>query len=134
MPQFKSTYNILKRTDEDEVWNDNWMDSDKLVLPPTKKWTYDRDMVIEDVDIWEIIYEASGGVGIYAAWTPYAEFYMFTTGWKSLKDDQLTNDRMIETYYGRGAQQQVMQRAKELKIPLGTFNTWVDPEDMWLYE
>lgn len=134
MPQFKSTYNILKNQSEDEVFNPNWMDSDKLILPPTKKWTYDREMQIEDVDIWEILYEASGGIGVYAAWTPYAEFYMLTAGWKPLQDNQIVNDRLIETYYGAGSQRKVMQRAKELDIPLNFYKSWVDPEDMWLYE
>ena len=134
MPLFKSTYNILKKQDEDEVFNPNWMDSDKIVLPPTKKWDYKREMDIEDVDIWEIIYEASGGLGVYAAWAPYAEFYMLTTGWKPLREGQTVNDRFIETYYGQGAQPKVLRRARELDIPLQTFKTWVEPEDMWLYD
>ena len=57
MPFFKSTHNILVKVDEDEVFNENWMDSDSVVTPPTRKWSYDRDMQIEDVDIWEVLYE-----------------------------------------------------------------------------
>ena len=133
MPLFKSTYNILKKQDEDEVFNPNWMDSDKLILPPTKTWDYQRELQIEDIDIWEVLYEASGGIGVYAAWSPYAEFYLLTTGWLPLKENMRVNDRLIETYYGQGAQQKVMKRAQELDIPLPTFNSWVDPENMWLY-
>lgn len=134
MPQFKSTYNILKKQDEDEVFNPNWMDSDKLILPPTKKWDYKRDLKIEDIDIWEVLYEASGGIGVYAAWTPYAEFYMMTTGWKPLQPNQIINDRFIETFYGQGAQKKVYARSQELNIPLSFVTTWVDPEDIWLYD
>ena len=39
-----------------------------------------------------------------------------------------------ETYYGPGSQQKVMQRAKELGIPLSTNQIWVEPDDMWLYQ
>ena len=134
MPLFKSTLNILKEPDRDETFNPNWMDSDKLILPPTKVWDYNRDLQIEDIDIWEVIYEASYGKGVYAAWTPYAEFYMVTTGWEPLREGQRINDRLIETYYGAGAQKKVMQRAKELDIPLSTFISWVNDEDLWLYQ
>ena len=132
MPFFKTTKNIL--VDHGEYFDPNWMDSDKLILPPTKKWDYERELQIEDIDIWEILYEASGGLGVYAAWTPHAEFYMLTTGWLPLKEGQIVNDRMIETYYGHGAQQKVMKRAKELNMPLNMYKSWVDPQDMWLYE
>ena len=134
MPLFKSTYNILKAPDEDEVFNPNWMDSDKIILPPTRDWDYQRELQIEDIDIWEVLYEANLGMGIYAAWTPHAEFYMITTGWKPLQAGQRINDKFIETYYGAGAQQKVSQRAKELGMPLGTFTSWVDDDKLWLYQ
>ena len=76
MPFFKSTKDILKSPWEDELFNPNWMDSDKLVLPPSKEWDYSRELSIEDVDIWEVISEMSGPSGIYASWLPYAEFYI----------------------------------------------------------
>jgi hypothetical protein len=142
MPFFKSTYNILKKPDEDEVFNPNWMDSNKLVLPPTKPWDYKKEMTIEDVDIWEVLVEQGGGVGIYASWCPYAEFYMVTTGSELSKQwlgylngvPYNYNDRSWETYYGAGAQQQVKKRAKELNLPLNITSVWVDETDMWLYQ
>jgi hypothetical protein len=134
MPFFKSTYNILKRPDEDEVFDPNWMDSDTLKLPKHTAWDYGRQMYIEDVDIWEVLYEQGGGIGVYAAWLPYAEFYMVTSGWRPLRVDQLINDRIIETFYGPGANDQVRIRAAELGIYLSATNVWVDPEDMWLYQ
>ena len=87
MPFFKSTYNILKKQDEDECFNSNWMNSDKLILPPggpdDKKncWDYSREMQIEDVDIWEVILENGGPFGVYAAWCPYEEFYIVMQNW-----------------------------------------------------
>jgi len=134
MPFFKSTLNILKRPHEDEIFNINQFDRSDIYLPKTSEWDYNREMQIEDVDIWEVIYEASGGIGIYAAWTPYAEFYLFTTGWKPLLPNQQINDRMWETYYGSGAQQKVMTRAKALNIPISTQKIWVDNDQLWLYQ
>lgn len=129
MPFFKTTYNILVRPWEDELFDPNWMNSDKMVLPPKTDWDYSRELQIEDVSVWEVLYEASGGIGIYAAWDPFAEFYMFTVGWKP----NTMNDRIIEIYYGPKASQKVKQRADSLGIPLQLNKIWVEPEDMWLY-
>jgi hypothetical protein len=138
MPQFKSTYNIMIRPDEDEVFNPDWMNSDKLVLPPKTKWTYDREMGIDDVDIWEVMHESSGGIGLYASWAPYAEFYLLTTGWLPIKEGQWANDKIFETYYGQGAQRKVVNRIKQLGLEkliiLPVHQTWVDSEDLWLHQ
>jgi hypothetical protein len=138
MPIFKSTYNILKKFDEDEVFNPNWMDSDTLILPPKVDWDYQREMTIEDVDIWEVLYESSTGMGLYAAWMPYAEFYIVTTGldWKnnpSVINGNSYRGRVIETYYGQGAQAKVQQRVKELGMAISLNKIWVEDTDMWLY-
>jgi len=140
VPLFKSTYNILTKYDEDEVWNDNWMDSNELVLPPKTEWTYDREMTIDDVDIWEQLAYHTGGVGIYASWAPYAEFYLITTGCKPNTEPRIIDgavywDRAIETYYGPGAQKKVFRRAKELGIDLKIHqNVYVESDKMWLYQ
>ena len=120
MPFFKSTYNILKVVDSDEVFNENWMDSNSIVLPPGKDWDYSRELQIEDIDIWEVIYEAGGGWGVYAAWDPYAEFYLITTGTDAKYNRSTVNkngainytDKFFETYYGKGAQKNVQKRMK----------------------
>ena len=146
MPIFKSTYNILTKIDEDEVFDPNWMDSDKLVLPPKKPWTYDKEMTIEDVDIWEVLFEHTGGIGVYAAWCPYAEFYLITTGIDKRYGPRYESydnlgpvgapywDRTWEVFYGKGAQQKVLKKCREMGIKLNVYNTWVKDEDLWLYE
>jgi hypothetical protein len=106
MPQFKTNQNIFKDFG-DEVWNDNNMDSDKIMLPPSPDWSYDRIMEIEDVEIWEVIIERGGGTAVYAAWCPYAEFYMVRHSW----------GEELEVFYGRFVQPQVLERIDELKIP-----------------
>ena len=125
--RWKSTQNIFK--DFGEVFETKWMDSNKIETPPNPPWDYSRELQIEDVDIWEVIYEQGGGVGVYAAWCPYAEFYIVRTGWWNE-----ASGNALETYYGAGASEAVQKRAKELKIPLYASEVWVSPEDMWLYE
>lgn len=117
--RFRSTENIFK--DFGEIFDPNWMDSDKLVLPPTKVWDYSRPLQIEDVDIWEVIWEAGGGWGLYASWEPYAEFYLLNIGGS------------VETFYGPGCQKSIINRVESLNIPVQLHKIWVDPEDMWLY-
>lgn len=127
MPFFKTTANIL--VDGGEYFDPNWMDSDTLVLPPKINWDYSRELKIEDVDIWEVLYQAGGAFGIYAAWSPYAEFYLIRVGWQAE-----ASGHGLETYYGPGAGKKVYKRAKELGIDLIKYTHWVEPEDMWLYK
>lgn len=126
MPRFRSNANIFVHLNEE--FDPNWMDSKELVVPATKKWTYDREMNIDDVDLWEVIYEEGGGKGVYASYLPYAEFYLICTG-------HIPNGRTPrwETYYGPGAEIEVRKRMKELNWPYPVNQVWVDNEDMWLH-
>lgn len=121
MPFFRTTHNIFK--DKGEHFDPNWMDSNKLELPPQTHWDYKRELQIEDINLWEVIFE--GGFGVYAAWDPYAEFYMLI--------HPLYHNKDIEVFYGRNANKRIRKRMKELGIPFYTHKAWVEPEDMWLY-
>jgi hypothetical protein len=126
---FKTTYNILKKPWEDELYTENWLDSDKIILPKSDgDWDYGRPLTIDDIDIWEILYESGGSNGVYAAYSPYAEFYMIRVGYYLESQGY-----GIETYYGPGADADVQRRCKELNIPLPVYKEWVEPADMWLY-
>lgn len=125
MPFFRTTHNIVK--DNNEYFDPNWMDSNTLKLPPKKDWDYKREMTIEDVDLWEVLYE-QGSVGVYAAWLPYAEFYMFKPPWQMLEKGW-----GLETYYGANASNNVADRLKKFGIYLPKHKVWVDNEDLWLY-
>lgn len=103
MPRFKSTQNILK--DNNEIYDANWFDKPFLELPPSPKWDNKRQLQIEDIDIWEVISEQGGGVGLYAAWMPYAEFYMI-----------VNKGKIDSTYYGKGSDKYAAKRADELGI------------------
>jgi hypothetical protein len=81
------------------------MDTPFLQLPDSDNWDYSRELQIEDIDLWEVVSEASGPTGLYAAWLPYAEFYM------------IVNRRQIDsTYYGKGADEPASKRCDELGI------------------
>lgn len=135
MPIFKTTYNILHRPDQDELCPEEKLNYDIPVNPPSKEWDYKRDLKVEDIDIWEVLYEASGGRGVYAAWLPYAEFYMITTGLvPNTLQTRLVEERKIETFYGAGAQDKVFKRAQELGMNLAVHKTWVEDKDLWLYQ
>lgn len=125
MPFFKTTKNIL--VDQGEYFDPNWMDSDSIKLPKKTNWTYDREMQVEDVDLWETVYEENG-FGLYAAWSPYAEFYILRPPWILME-----KGHGLETYYGRGAQDRVIERMKDFNIDLRKHKVWVENDDMWLY-
>jgi len=128
MPTFRTTHGIFKEPWKDELFDINLMDSDTLKLLPRKNWDYKREMKIEDVDIWEEIHLQSGGTGLYAAWLPYAEFYMI------IKNIYWSRDGLdVETFYGPSAGQKAYRRALELGMPIFLNDMWVEEEDMWLY-
>lgn len=122
MPFWRTTENILKRPWEGDYFDPNWMNYDTLQTPPKTDWDYKREMQIEDVNLWEEIAFNPSGIGVYAAWDPYAEFYMIT----NMRD-------AIETFYGPEAAKKVYNRSKELGQPLNVNQIWVDDEDVWLH-
>jgi hypothetical protein len=127
MPFFKTNKNIFKNLDEDELFEENWMDSDTLILPPKTEWDYSRDLIIEDVEIWEQIYYEGSGLGLYASWLPYAEFYLIT------KRLYLINTDSIETFYGKKSGERAFNRAVELGMPVQLKKIWVDSDKAWLF-
>jgi hypothetical protein len=84
MPRWKSTEQILNLSKDGEHFDDNWMNYDRIsqYAPPIVEWNSDRPMRIEDVDLWEVITEQSGPVGVYAAYMPFGELYVVTSGWR----------------------------------------------------
>lgn len=128
MPIFKNTQSILKTPWEDTLFNPNWMDSDTPYAPPSREWTYDRPMTIEDVDIWEQLHYQTGAMGVYASWSPYAEFYLITLPWC------VEYPNRWETFYGPQARLQVYERAKQLGIDLAIGKIWVEDHELWKYK
>ena len=129
MPFFKTTHNIFNTPWEDELWDNNWFNSNKVVLPPNRPWDYKKELKIEDVQIWEQIYFESGGTGLYAAWDPYAEMYLIT---KNLHAKDLEN-RYTEIFYGKNAGNRAYKKAIDLGMPIVVNKVWVEDEEMWKY-
>ena len=69
-----------------------------------------------------------GGLGLYAAWLPYAEFYMIVHHLFMYKNNS------IETFYGKNANKKAYLRALELGMPVSLNKIYVDDEHAWLYE
>lgn len=125
MPFFKTTKNIF--VDFGEYFDENWFDSDSICLPPKEEWDYKRELLIEDVDIWETIYEENS-FGVYASWSPYAEFYLIKPSYHMLE-----SGLEVETFYGKTANARLKKRLLDFNIRLPEYTIWVDPKDLWLY-
>lgn len=88
MPRWKATEQIINLHRDGEVFDENWMNYDSIFqyMPEPTEWTEARPPRVDEVDIWEVITEMSGPVGVYAAWQPHAELYIVTSGWKILQE------------------------------------------------
>jgi hypothetical protein len=103
MPRFKSTQNIFK--DNKEEFSQNWLNNYSIEVPPYIQWDESRELSPEDIDLWEVITETAGPTGVYAAWLPYAEFYMI-----------ISSGSIDSTYYGKGSDLHAAKRCEELGI------------------
>lgn len=128
MPFFKTNKDIFVAPWEEEAFDKKWFDSPNLVLPKYKEWDYKREMNIEDVQLWEQLCYATGGLALYAAWEPYAEFYLITHEW------HLHKSNAWETFYGPGSMKKAYHRARQLGMHVYPKEVWVEDEDMWLYQ
>lgn len=121
---WKTTKDILTTPDNDELFDiTKFMDRDSVYFPPTSEWDYSRELTIEDVDIWEVIVDANE-LSIFAAWTPYAEFYLVVYGYPV---------KNIETYYGPGSQNKMRRLMKKYGLPWAETKVWVENEKVPFY-
>ena len=118
MSIFKTTNEILNRswdnsvkTPESYTWEN---------LPKQIHLTKETELSIEDIETWEEIYYQCGSLGIYAAWSPYTEFYILIHCFFSDKNYG------IEIFKGPNAGQQVKERAEFFGISLAINKIWVD--------
>ena len=65
-------------------------------MPKQIPWDGNRPIRFEDVDLWEVITEMSGPIGVYAAYQPYAEYYIVTRHWKVWQEFEgyMANERL----------------------------------------
>lgn len=104
------------RTTKEILSNESLLNDQSTVtstqLPPRLDWDYAKKIKLKDVELWDEIYRQPGNIGIYVAWSPYAEFYMI------VYELFLETSYGIETFYGAGAAETVFKKAKKLGITL----------------
>ena len=76
MPRFKSKYNVFENNEE--LFSEAIAKENGFYLPETWDWDNSSQISVDDVIIWECLFEKTGPSGIYAAWAPYEEFYIVT--------------------------------------------------------
>lgn len=67
MTVFKTTEQIL---------NNPWDSYSDLSAPKKYEWLESYKASFSDIEIWEQIYFQPGGIGVYAAWSPFVEIYI----------------------------------------------------------
>jgi len=124
MPRWKTTENILVPQKDGEYFIEDWMNYDSLsqYLPPSPIWLENRPIKFEDVDLWEVIVEWTGLSGVYAAWAPYAHYFIVTDEWK-----------IIDEFWGIQGELKLQQYLKSINIPFSLSKIWVDEENVQLY-
>lgn len=76
MPRFKTKYNVFENNDE--LFSEELAKENGIYLPETWDWNEPSQIAVNDVIIWECLFEQSGLSGIYAAWAPYEDLYIVT--------------------------------------------------------
>ena len=108
MSRWKTTEQIINLHKDGEVFDENWMNYDSIFqyMPEPTPWVEARPPRVDEVDIWEVITEMSGPVGVYAAWQPHAELYIVTRQW-----------RIVQEFSGWEANRRLEKYLQESNIP-----------------
>ena len=124
MPRWKTTENILIPNKDGEYFDENWMNYDSIYqyIPLKTPWEENRLIKFEDVDLWEVIVEWSGLSGVYAAWSPYAHYFIVTDNWK-----------IVGEYWGIDGEKKLQNYLIENNIRFSLNKIWVDDEEFISY-
>jgi hypothetical protein len=98
MPRWKVTEQILNLSKDGEFFDEDWMNYDRIwqYAPEPMPWDGTRPIRFEDVDLWEVISEMSGPIGVYGAYQPHAEYYIVTKNWTVWQEFEgwMANERL----------------------------------------
>ena len=83
-------------------------------MPKQYEWLKTTNPTFLDIQLWEQVYKQPGNVGVYAAWSPFVEFYIIV--------HYLFGEQYIEKYTTLS---QLLVRSKELNIDLSVSKIWV---------
>ena len=117
MPRWKTTENILYPEKDGEYFDENWMNYNSIYqyLPPNPLWNEERLIRFEDVDIWEVISERGGISGVYAAWCPYAHYFIVTNQW-----------RIVAEFWGIEGEKKLIEYMKNNDMYFSINKVWID--------
>lgn len=85
--------------------------------PP--EWHHKRPITFDDVVIWEQLY-GKNGISLYAAWSPYADYYIIVHGLF------LDKNYGIEEFHGAEATNLIITRFKSFGIDLPVKKLWTN--------
>jgi hypothetical protein len=124
MPRWKSTEQVLNLSKDGEVFDENWMNYDSIYqyLPLNPLWNENRLIRFEDVEIWEVIAEWTGLSGIYAAWSPYAHYFIIIDNWT-----------VIAEFWGIEGEKQLHQYMIKNNIPFSLNKIWIEEDNFFNY-
>lgn len=124
MPRWKTTENILIPNKDGEHFEEDWMNYNSIYqyLPPHPLWVENRLIRLEDVDLWEVIVEWSGLSGVYAAWCPYAQYFIVTDRWT-----------VVAEFWGAEGEKKLQEYLSYKNIPFSVNKIWVENEDFENY-
>ena len=124
MPRWKTTENLLHFSKDGEYFDENWMNYDSIYqyMPPNPTWQENRPIKFEDVDIWEVLFEWSGLSGVYAAWCPYAHYYIVLDKWK-----------VVAEYRGVEGEKQLQKFLTDNNISFSLSEIWIDDDKFESY-
>jgi hypothetical protein len=124
MPRWKTTQNLLNFKNDGEHFDENWMNYDSIFeyLPSNPAWNEKRLIRFEDVDIWEVITEKGGPVGVYAAWCPYAHYFIVMNRWT-----------IVAEFWGIEGEKQLHQYMIDNSIPFSLNKIWVEEDNISHY-
>lgn len=125
MPRWKTSEQILNLSKDGEVFDENWMNYDSIYqyMPKPTKWKENRLIKFEDINIWEVIAEVTGPIGIYAAWQPYAPYFVAMKNWS-----------IDQEFWGVEGEARLHQYMIDHGIHVNIKKFWIDEEDIPLYK
>jgi hypothetical protein len=125
MPRWKTTEQILNLSKDGEIFDENWMNYDSIYqyMPKPIKWKENRLIKFEDVYIWEVISEVNGPIGVYAAWQPYAPYFVVTKSWA-----------IDQEFWGLDGEKNLQRYMIDHGINFSLNSLWVDEDDVPLYK
>ena len=98
-----------------EILNNPWGEIRPSSIIPSQippGWSLERPITIDDIVMWEEIFYEAGLIGVYAAWSPFEDFYIIT------HNLHLKNLNLIEIFQGPESVKDLIKRVSELGITI----------------